>query len=93
VALTIGDHPKRPFQSDAATADWRFVRFHYGHRGRAGNYSATELAAWAQRIAPWLADGDVFAYFNNDWRGFAPANATLLARRIGALGDRRPVDG
>ena len=36
---TIGDHPERPFQSDAATADWRFVRFHYGHRGRRGNYS------------------------------------------------------
>ena len=30
VALTIGDHPKRPFQSLGATAPWRFVRFHYG---------------------------------------------------------------
>ena len=28
VALTIGDHPSRPFQSYEATADWRFVRFH-----------------------------------------------------------------
>jgi len=27
VALTIGDHPERPFQSHEATADWRFVRF------------------------------------------------------------------
>ena len=33
VALTIGDHPERPFQTHEATADWRFVRFHYGHAG------------------------------------------------------------
>ena len=32
---------------------WRFVRFHYGSRGRAGNYSATELETWARRIAQW----------------------------------------
>jgi uncharacterized protein YecE (DUF72 family) len=51
VALTIGDHPKRSFQSYEATADWRFVRFHYGARGRAGNYSATEIDTWARRIA------------------------------------------
>ncbi len=43
VALAIGDHPERPFQSHEATAAWRFVRFHYGSRGRGGNYSATEL--------------------------------------------------
>ena len=51
VALTIGDHPERPFQSDVAIADWRFLRFHYGHRGRRGNYSETELSQWAERIA------------------------------------------
>src|SRR2546423_3574411 len=49
VALTIGDHPKRPFQSDEATAPWRFVRFHYGSRGRRGNYSDAELLEWARR--------------------------------------------
>ncbi len=36
VALTIGDHPARAFQSYEATADWRFIRFHYGSRGVAG---------------------------------------------------------
>ncbi len=53
VALTIGDHPGRRFQSDEATAPWRFVRFHYGARGRAGNYSRTELEEWSRRIATW----------------------------------------
>ncbi len=84
VALTIGDHPERPFQTHEATASWRFVRFHYGRRGRAGNYSATEIEQWARRIAQWRRRREVWAYFNNDWRGFAPANAHALARRLGA---------
>lgn len=83
VALTIGDHPARPFQSHEATADWRFVRFHYGARGRAGNYSATEIETWARRIAQWRRRETVYAYFNNDWQGFATANAKLLMRRLG----------
>ena len=82
VALTVGDHPKRPFQTDDATADWRFVRFHHGSRGRAGNYSQRELEEWAARIAAWRLDTDVYAYFNNDWRGFAPANAKTLLRDL-----------
>jgi uncharacterized protein YecE (DUF72 family) len=83
VALTIGDHPSRPFQPHEATADWRFVRFHYGARGRAGNYSASEIETWARRIAQWRRRESVYAYFNNDWRGFAPANAQLLLRGLG----------
>jgi uncharacterized protein YecE (DUF72 family) len=82
IALTIGDHPKRPFQSLEATAGWRFVRFHYGHRGRRGNYSATELSGWAERIAGWRRTETVWVYFNNDWEGFAPANALALRRML-----------
>jgi len=82
VALTIGDHPSRPFQTHEATVDWRFVRFHYGARGRNGNYSATEIATWARRIAQWRRRQDVYAYFNNDWNGYAPANAAALLSRL-----------
>ncbi|MDQ6815783.1 MAG: DUF72 domain-containing protein [Actinomycetota bacterium] len=83
VALTIGDHPKRPFQSHEATATWRFVRFHYGSRGRAGNYSVSELAEWARRIERWRRTEEVYAYFNNDWNSYAPANARVLMRELG----------
>jgi uncharacterized protein YecE (DUF72 family) len=83
VALTIGDHPSRPFQSRELTADWAFVRFHHGARGRGGNYSDRELGEWAQRIGAWRRRHDVYAYFNNDWQGFAPANARLLLRMLG----------
>jgi uncharacterized protein YecE (DUF72 family) len=86
VALAFGDHPERPFQSSQATAPWRYVRFHYGARGRAGNYSATEIQEWAARIVAWRRRQDVYAYFNNDWRGFAPANALALRRRAAPTG-------
>jgi uncharacterized protein YecE (DUF72 family) len=84
-ALVIGDRPERPFQTHELTAGWTFVRFHYGHRGRRGNYSKTELERWARRIAAWRDDGvDVYAYFNNDWEIFAPRNALALKRLLEA---------
>ena len=83
-ALLIADRPELTFQTHELTADWTFVRFHYGHRGRGGNYSRTELEQWARRIAGWRDDGiDVYAYFNNDWEVFAPRNARLLRRMLG----------
>jgi len=72
VALTIGDHPERPFQRLAATTGWRYVRLHYGARGGNGRYSEDELATWARRIGQWRRREDVYAYFNNDWCGYAP---------------------
>jgi uncharacterized protein YecE (DUF72 family) len=89
VALTTGDHPARRFQSLEATASWRFVRFHYGSRGRGGNYSRAELEVWARRLRQWRRTHAVFAYFNNDWRGFAPANALVLRRLLRRGGDPR----
>ena len=93
VALTLGDHPERPFQIHEATARWRFIRFHYGARGRDGNYSATEIETWARRIGQWRRHTAIYAYFNNDWRGFAPANALLLARKLGVSRTGRPAPG
>ncbi len=78
VALAIGDHPARPWQPWVTTTDWSYVRFHYGHRGRRGNYSDSELRDAAPRVAKLAEAGDVYAYFNNDWEGFAVKNALRL---------------
>jgi uncharacterized protein YecE (DUF72 family) len=78
VALVIGDHPERPFQTYELTADWTFVRFHHGSRGRNGNYSGGELETWKRRIAAWRDRVEVFAYFNNDWNAYAVENARTL---------------
>jgi uncharacterized protein YecE (DUF72 family) len=82
VALVIGDTADRPFQTQEFTAGWTLVRFHYGHRGRGGNYSQTELEEWAERIRQWRERVDVYAYFNNDWKEFAVKNALELKRLL-----------
>jgi uncharacterized protein YecE (DUF72 family) len=83
VALVIGDHPERPFQTHELTADWTFVRFHHGSRGRGGNYSDRELETWAERIAGWGTGAEVYAYFNNDWMGYAVKNGLRLRKLLG----------
>ena len=99
VALVVGDHPERPFQTFERTAAWRYVRLHHGHRGRRGNYSERELEQWARRLARWRREGDVFVYLNNDWEEFAPRNAAFLRERLqgdhaaGRAGGGRFIEG
>ena len=84
VALVIADRPEiQAFQSHELTAAFTYVRFHSGSRGRDGNYSHAELDEWAERLSAWSDDVDVFAYFNNDWQGFAVENARYLLARLG----------
>jgi uncharacterized protein YecE (DUF72 family) len=86
VALVIGDRPQvNEFQSHELTADFTFVRFHHGTRGRNGNYSHGELDEWAERLKGWSREVDVFAYFNNDWEGYAIENAQYVRSRVPSL--------
>jgi uncharacterized protein YecE (DUF72 family) len=83
-ALVIGDDPARPYQTPhERTADWTYIRFHRGNRGRGGNYSGAEIDRWARRFAQWRRETEIFAYFNNDQEGFAPRNAALLKEKLG----------
>jgi uncharacterized protein YecE (DUF72 family) len=82
VALVIGDHPKWPHQARELTAEWTFVRLHYGSRGRRGNYSSSELEMWRECIERWRRRAEVFVYFNNDWEGFAVNNARWMQRAL-----------
>jgi uncharacterized protein YecE (DUF72 family) len=82
-ALVIGDRPEvKEFQTDELTTDWTYVRFHYGSRGRGGNYSERELEEWARRFEDWSREVEIFAYFNNDWELFAVRNALWLKKRL-----------
>src|SRR4051812_41601787 len=83
-ALAIGDHPQRPWQPWMLTTTWGFVRLHYGHRGRRGNYSDSELRELAQRVLALADDGDMYVYFNNDWEAFAVHNAQRLRELVRA---------
>jgi uncharacterized protein YecE (DUF72 family) len=83
VALAIGDDPRRPLPSCDPPGRLAYLRLHHGHRGRRGRYSRSELDEWARRIAGWRSRADVLVFFNNDWEGFAVANARELAARMG----------
>ena len=80
-ALVIGDHPKWPPNArahgrlDPGAPPSRSPR-------PAGNYSRTELDEWARRIGRMRRRVEVLVYFNNDWEGFAVANARWLKRRL-----------
>jgi uncharacterized protein YecE (DUF72 family) len=87
-SLVIGDDKRRPLPDASPIGALAYLRLHYGHRGHEGNYSEGELDTWRRRIAGWRARREVFVYLNNDWQGFAPANARYLRRGLsGERGD------
>jgi uncharacterized protein YecE (DUF72 family) len=78
VATVLPHDARRPLPEPPPTGDFAFVRFHWGARGRRGNYSDTELAEWADRVRELARHREVFVYFNNDWEAFAIRNAIKL---------------
>jgi uncharacterized protein YecE (DUF72 family) len=82
-AFVIHDSKRRDPTPEVLTADWTYLRFHHGRRGRRGNYSETELREWAARVRDFAGGADVYAYFNNDWETFAPPNAVRLRTLVG----------
>jgi uncharacterized protein YecE (DUF72 family) len=85
-ALCIHDLlPDHPW---VRTASWAYLRFH-GSRALEepyrGRYDGRRLAPVARRLDAWLDEGaDVYAYFNNDYEGFAVTDAAWLRGRLGA---------
>ena len=66
------------------TADFAYIRLHGPGAPYRGSYDDACLADWAERIATWQADGlDVYCYFDNDERAYAPANARSLLAMLG----------
>lgn len=64
-----------------ATASWGYVRFHHGTASPRGCYGERSLASWLEHVrGAWRPEQDVFAYWNNDFRGCAPRDAGTFAR-------------
>ena len=82
-ALVIADDPRRVHIPHELTTEWTFVRFHYGRRGRRGNYSEQELSEWAARLRDLATQAEVYAYFNNDWEVFAVRNGLRMKKLLG----------
>ncbi len=89
-SLVIPHDARRPLPEARPLGELAYLRLHHGARGRNGNYSPAELDRWRRRIAAWRSRREVFAYLNNDWEEFAPANARDLREGLsrGESGDR-----
>jgi uncharacterized protein YecE (DUF72 family) len=65
------------------TADFVYIRLHGPDGAYQGSYDDEVLRTWADRIAAWVEAGlDVYCYFDNDDRGYAPKNASALLAMI-----------
>ena len=73
---TIRGSAPRPGPTSASTDRTRRPRPYHGR------YGGRRLWRVADRLAEWLEDGDVYAYFNNDFDGHAVADATWLRDRL-----------
>ncbi len=68
------------------TSDTAYIRLH-GPAGKyQGSYDRKTLSAWARQCRSWAAEGlDVWVYFDNDDRGYAPRNALTLKEMVAEL--------
>ncbi|MGI6294718.1 MAG: DUF72 domain-containing protein [Armatimonadota bacterium] len=77
VAYCIMDSPGLPLHIKT-TCDYSYIRLHSGGELTASDYTTKHLQEWAARIRRLLNNGDVYAFFNNDTRGYALKNASDL---------------
>ena len=81
----IADRADAPeLRHEEITADFTYVRLHAGAHGGGGSYSHGELDGWKLQLEGLARSVEVFAYFNNDWQGFAVENALYLREVLGA---------
>ncbi|MBD3233347.1 MAG: DUF72 domain-containing protein [candidate division Zixibacteria bacterium] len=65
------------------TADFIYIRLHGPNGAYKGKYGKRKLASWAGAINSWLDNGlDVYCYFDNDEKGYAPQDALALKEML-----------
>jgi uncharacterized protein YecE (DUF72 family) len=79
-ALCWSDRRGRPLGPLWRTADWGYLRLHEGAARPWPRYGQQALTSWRRRISEAFGpQDDVFAFFNNDQYGAAPADAAAMA--------------
>ncbi len=79
IAWCIADSGGRYPTAEFVTAPFVYLRFHGPGPLYASSYSDDVLREWAGKIRRWKRQKrDVFAYFNNDFEGYAIQNAQRL---------------
>jgi len=84
-ADTAGRHPFAFEQ----TAEFHYVRLHGSRKLYGSRYSDRELDFWAEHIR--ALPGDVYVYFDNDYKAYAPADALRLIDRLAHRSEWAPA--
>jgi uncharacterized protein YecE (DUF72 family) len=83
VATVYADTAGRWPKVDEDTGSLRYVRLHGDKELYASGYTDRSLDAWATTCRGWAEAGrDVFVYFDNDMKGYAPHDAMRLIDRL-----------
>jgi uncharacterized protein YecE (DUF72 family) len=84
VATVFADTAGRWPRVDEDTGSIRYVRLHGDKELYASGYTDRAIDEWADRCRTWAGSGqDVFVYFDNDMKGYAPHDAMRLIGRVG----------
>lgn len=82
IADTAGKFP----YAEEVTADFVYVRLHGSTKIYASSYTDAELDEWSRKIAAWgrprNGGRDVYVYFDNDAKAYAPFDALRLMERM-----------
>jgi uncharacterized protein YecE (DUF72 family) len=85
VAIVVADSAGRYPHIREVTSDHVYIRLHGAEELYVSGYDDGALDRWAASIAAWADAGqDVYAYFDNDAKGYAPFDAMRLQERLAA---------
>ena len=79
VAVSMGGLP----DTIIPTTGFLYLRFHGpGEKLYMHDYPKEQLAAWAERVGPYLPGRTLYAFFNNDYHARAPKNAATFHKLL-----------
>lgn len=83
IAFVVADTAGRWPLVEEVTSDHMYVRLHGDTELYTSGYTPEALDRWAEKVCRWAEQGqDVYVYFDNDAKGYAPHDALALIDRV-----------
>jgi uncharacterized protein YecE (DUF72 family) len=82
IALVVADAAGKYPLIEEVTSDFVYVRLHGHDELYVSGYTDDGLDMWAEKVRAWASHGDVFVYFDNDAKAYAPRDAKALQDRL-----------
>jgi uncharacterized protein YecE (DUF72 family) len=82
IALVIADAAGKYPLIEEVTSDFVYVRLHGHDELYVSGYTDEGLDLWAAKVRKWREHHDVFVYFDNDAKAYAPRDAVNLRNLV-----------